>query len=99
MATNPNRGGASAPLDTAWSTEVRGRAARLVDDFADRIGQGEQELAAPGCNRRCSPCFRECAVRAVIATWWAGKLAEVMVEEGELLSHNGRIYAEPQGRA
>jgi hypothetical protein len=92
-------GGAEAPPTSSHLVYVRERAASIAEDFRDRRGEGSIELVSAGCADGCAVCFRECAIRRIHADLWAEKVARLEVEEGQVLTHNGVTYAEPQGRA
>jgi hypothetical protein len=79
-------------IDTEWQAEVRERAPGFAQAFADNMDAGQTELAAPSCPKGCGCCFRECAVRHIIADWWTRELAEVQSAERQGLAHNGVIY-------
>jgi hypothetical protein len=80
------------PIDLEWQAEVRERAPVFAQVFAEGMRQGQTELVAPGCPKGCAPCFRECAVRHIMADWWTRELAEVQSASGRGLSHDGVIY-------
>jgi hypothetical protein len=85
-------------IDPAWQVEVQERAPSFAQAFADGLGEGQIRLTSPGCPKGCNPCFRECAVRHIMADWWTRELAEVQSAAGRGLSHDGVVYT-VRGRA
>lgn len=99
MATRAYQGGASASPATAFHAEALERAPRIMRDWQDRKGQGEELLDEPGCDVGCAPCYRECAVRRIIADWWERKASAALAATGQALTHGGVIYAHTSGEA
>ena len=54
----------------------RERGLQIIQNFERRIGEGGTTLEAPGCERGCDPCARECALRKIKADWWRSYLRE-----------------------
>ena len=86
--------------DPEWLAECRERAPAIAQRFADGMGQGHTVLSAPGCNKGCTRCTRECAARFISANLWASRHAAAEIAAAQAtLSHGGRFYVAAEGRA
>ncbi len=89
----------AADHDPEWLAECREKAPGYTQRFVTHIGQGERLLASPGCPKGCAPCFRECAVRGIVADTWTRDWQDAETVAACTLQHAGRVYAHLSGRA
>lgn len=85
------------PLHRDDLAETLERAPKIIRAFESQIGQGEELLIEPACEHRCPVCVRECAIRKIMADWWRKELVTAEAQIGSAFTHNGTIYAEPEG--